>query len=86
MNSDTHICAVCSVHIKPGLLMCAKHWRLVPKGQQRAVLVTYGHWQRHKGSAADALLLIKTYREARDAAVASAREAVAQQATAGDLL
>lgn len=74
-TTDRQLCAVCALCIRPGLLMCQKHWRLVPLKQQQAVLVAYGHWMRHKGDLRSAAPLIAAYREARDAAVASARKA-----------
>lgn len=68
-STDRSHCAVCDQAIRPGLLMCGGHWRRVPAPLQLAVLRTYGRWQRHTGSAADALPLINDYRKARTQAI-----------------
>ena len=38
-----HICHAegCEVEVPPRLLMCARHWRMVPVAIQRAVWATY---------------------------------------------
>jgi hypothetical protein len=40
---SAHVCAAidCTARIKPGLLMCAPHWRLVPKLIQAEVWTTW---------------------------------------------
>lgn len=86
MNPNTNSCAVCRKPIGRGLLMCLAHWRLVPKAQQTAVLRSYGRWQRHTGCKLDLPPLIESYRTARDAAVASARDATSTLPATGDLL
>ncbi|MGQ9370559.1 hypothetical protein [Azospirillum sp. A39] len=73
-----HRCAVpgCPRTIKPGLLMCPDHWRLVPRGHQMAVNRTWrnfcsarGLGHELRGKAAD------EYRAARALAIAAvARE------------
>ena len=35
----------CAVEVRPELLMCAQHWRLVPLAIRRAVLVSYRRGQ-----------------------------------------
>lgn len=81
MKAHRNRCAVCPRPIGLGLLMCGAHWRLVPREQQRATVAAYGRWQRHTGPASDSLALIVAYRNARDAAVASARAALQSNAT-----
>jgi len=85
MKTMTNTCAVCAKPIGISMLMCAKHWRMVPLDKQHAVVGCYGRWQRHTGPKKDLLELIVKYRNARDAAVASARAADANSAT-GELL
>jgi hypothetical protein len=85
MKAHTNTCAVCAKPIGISMLMCARHWRLVPADKQRAVVGCYGRWQRHTGPKKELLDLIVQYRNARDAAVASARVADANSAT-GELL
>ena len=38
-----HLCHAigCNVQVRPQLLMCLKHWRLVPRDLQRAVWAAY---------------------------------------------
>ncbi len=38
-----HICHAigCNVQVPPKLLMCLRHWKLVPRDLQRAVWATY---------------------------------------------
>lgn len=38
-NPAGHICHAkeCGVRVAPSMLMCAKHWRLVPFAEQRAI-------------------------------------------------
>lgn len=40
---EAHTCHArgCDKHVKPELLMCLKHWRMVPRAIQRAVWATY---------------------------------------------
>ena len=43
MSEPAHLCHAigCETPVKPELLMCLKHWRLVPYQLQRAVWRTY---------------------------------------------
>jgi hypothetical protein len=68
--------ATCPIHgctntLKVGLLMCGRHWRLVPRTLQKDVHRTWKHWMRvpHENRIAyvDA---VKAYGVARDAAFA----------------
>ena len=38
-----HVCHAigCNVQVRPQLLMCLKHWRLIPRDLQRAVWAAY---------------------------------------------
>lgn len=38
-----HLCHArgCNKEVKPALLMCARHWRMVPRNLQQAVWDTY---------------------------------------------
>lgn len=42
-RSDAHTCHAegCDVHVPPRMLMCRKHWRMVPYGIQVAVWAEY---------------------------------------------
>jgi hypothetical protein len=54
----------CARSIKPGLLMCAPHWYLVPKSVQREVLNTWRAFNASKSSDA-----LAAYRAARQKAI-----------------
>ncbi len=79
----THTCAVCPKPIRPGLLMCSRHWHQVPRELQDAVNTTWHAFLDAKG-AHRRLTALKPYRDARDAALASVAEAVEPTATTRD--
>lgn len=64
-----HTCAVCPRPIAQGLLMCAHHWHQVPRDLQDAVNRTWRGF-RHAQGPQRKLTAVKSYRDARDAAVA----------------
>ena len=68
----TSICAAvgCGASCQRGQLMCKACWYSVPTPRRRAVNAT---WRAYR--AEPSLDAIKTYRVARDAAIAAAREA-----------
>lgn len=43
----THVCHAvgCTTPVPPRLLMCGRHWAMVPKALQREVWATYRHGQ-----------------------------------------
>lgn len=53
-----HLChaANCKTKVPPKLLMCAKHWRMVPKDIQRRVWKTYRPGQERDKEPSDAYL------------------------------
>ena len=72
MTTNTkHPCAICPALVRRGYLMCAPHWHLVPRQEKRALYRAYRRMVRARG--ADGLPSVKTYREARDAAIALAQ-------------
>lgn len=56
---------LCTTHCRPELLMCPKHWRMVPAILKRRVLATYRRGQCNDKSPSLA------WHEAADAAIAS---------------
>lgn len=42
-REDNHHCHArgCDTKVPPAMHMCRKHWRMVPRGQQRALLAHY---------------------------------------------
>ena len=84
MTCLTNRCAVCKAPVRDEFLMCAKHWRLVPRAQQQTVYRTWGRLQRLRGvGAALATSVLNDYRAARQAAIESAK-GVASPTTTGD--
>lgn len=69
----------CTVHVGLELLMCARHWTLVPEPMQIAVLGSWNAVKRLKASQNSRLLAeaVKRYRAARAGAVAAVNEKVA---------
>lgn len=65
MRDPSHPCAVCAKAIRPGLLMCSRHWNLVPRKEQQAVYRTWAGLQGARNREA-----LSEYSKARDAAVA----------------
>lgn len=68
LYSNARGCPVdrCPRTVRPGHLMCAFHWRQVPKGTQTAVWSTWRTWNRtHSNDDWDA------YIDARTAALSS---------------
>lgn len=63
----SHTChaKLCAAPCRPELLMCLRHWRMVPKALQRRVYETYRPGQ------CDDKLPSREWREAADAAIAS---------------
>lgn len=53
----------CTVSVKPELLMCFSHWRLVPKTVQRAV------WRHYRAGQCDDKRPSREWHEAADAAI-----------------
>lgn len=63
----THTCHAwrCEVPCKPEMLMCLRHWRMVPSKLQRQVYETYRHGQCDDKSPSEA------WHQAADAAIAA---------------
>lgn len=61
----------CGANRGAGKLLCSKHWRALPKVQQRDVWQTYhGMLQAMRGNQTNAVTnAIQAYRQARDAAI-----------------
>jgi hypothetical protein len=53
----------CAVPVKPELLMCLRHWRLVPRGIQRAV------WSAYRPGQCDDKRPSQSWHQAADAAI-----------------
>ena len=68
-----YTCAVCPGRIRQGLLMCARHWKLVPAIEQEAVYSTWGRFQRTHTRTGFGAVARTEYFEARDRAIASAK-------------
>ena len=77
---DRHPCAVCERQIIHAFLMCGPHWRLVPPPQQLAVYRTWNALTRLQPTGKRApKQLFADYLAAKDAAIASARAALASE-------
>lgn len=75
MRSMTHACHArgCTVVVRPEMLMCLKHWRMVPKEQQQAV------WQHYRrGQCADRMPS-QEWHQAADAAIKTVFEKEARK-------
>ena len=55
--------ATCGAHVKPELLMCARHWRMVPSEIQQAV------WRAYRVGQCDDKLPSAAWHDAADAAI-----------------
>jgi hypothetical protein len=68
---NTHLCAAvdCTERIRRGLLMCPKHWRMVPKGLRLEIV-------EHLRLFQSALRAAKRSHRALRAAVKAAKDAV----------
>lgn len=75
----THRCPVepCTRRVPDTMLMCARHWRMVPKAIQRRVWATW-HARQHAGD--DHPDAVKRHREACALAVAAVRKPPAVEA------
>lgn len=75
-------CAGCIAYVPKGLLMCAPHWRMVPKYQQDRVWATWRAVQAvskqyPQAPHPDLLGLLRKYQAAADLAVSLANEKIA---------
>lgn len=70
-TESKHRCAAhgCSRQIPLRMLMCAAHWRQVPKGLQQGVWATYQEGQEHWLDAGERPRPTPAYMEARRAAI-----------------
>lgn len=48
MSDHTCHAMRCNANVPPRMLMCAKHWRMVPKAEQAAVWATYRPGQERR--------------------------------------
>ena len=65
-------CALCRKPIGAGRLLCPPHWHQVPENLQREVNRTWNTFRRlHPGESKRQLQLLREYRSAREAALAS---------------
>lgn len=67
----------CKTPCKPEMLMCLRHWRMVPKAIQRAVWAAYVSGQCNRGSG---IVPSQVWHQAADAAI----YAVAQRETGNE--
>lgn len=69
-QSDNHAChaADCTAHVAPEMLMCRKHWFMVPRDLQRRV------WATYRPGQCDDWQPSKAYCEAAKAAVIAVAE------------
>lgn len=82
VDEATRVCAICDRPIKPGLLMCAGHWRLVPQPQARQVLSTWGRFSRARSAdTAHKLQALRDYRAARDSAISAVNQRLEESTT-----
>jgi hypothetical protein len=75
--SDHHCHARnCSTAVPPELLMCAKHWRMVPKPMQQDV------WRNYRRGQCDDMRPSRAWHDAADAAITfvAKKEAAARAA------
>lgn len=66
----------CGSNVRPGYLMCACCWALVPRRLQVEVLCVWDTYRRASKSGSTAAarkILLADYRKAADAAIAAAR-------------
>lgn len=49
LEVDGHTCVAtdCSVRVRFGVLMCKRHWRMVPQSTQRRINRYWRDWQVH---------------------------------------
>lgn len=78
--NNKHLCAVCTRPINLGLLMCSRHWHLVPKDQQQSVYRAYRAMTR-KASKPGGLDAVHAYRQAREAAIQSVESQITTTTT-----
>jgi hypothetical protein len=78
LEADLYRCACCTKPIRRQLLMCFRHWRMVPPAHQRAVSASWRQ-ARAAGSAERRLRALHEYHRAREAAV-SAVQALLEEA------
>lgn len=72
--------AGCNANAKRGQLMCWPHWRRVPKALNHAVFDTYRAMSApRQGDTAGYQVRVKSYRQARDAAIAAVEAKEAQE-------
>jgi hypothetical protein len=71
----SHTCHVrgCKVEVPPEMLMCRKHWRMVPPRIRRAV------WRHYRPGQCDDKRPSKAWHEAADAAIAAVAKKEAAQ-------
>lgn len=76
--ADYTRCDICTKPIRPGMLMCLRHWRMVPEPLQQKVWRSWRAFNRAGSRPADQrLLFLREYRKHRDAAVEAVREQLA---------
>jgi len=63
------LCQVCGHRIRPGLLMCGPHWRLVPLAVQNAVWAALRAYENRAGT-------LEALRTAQEKAVDACSEAI----------
>lgn len=73
--TEGHTCAVCPKPIPGRILMCPKHWHLVPEADQVAIKHT---WRRSQLPGARQST-VRAYRKARDAAIAAVEAQIQPQ-------
>lgn len=64
-NTKPHTCHArfCETPVKPEMLMCAKHWRMVPRALQQDV------WKNYRDGQCDDKQPSEAWHEAADAAI-----------------
>ena len=73
----SHTCHArgCTTPVKPELLMCFKHWRMVPRLLQRAV------WRAYRSGQCDDKRPSEAWHQAADAAIRAVAEKERNRAT-----
>jgi TRAP-type C4-dicarboxylate transport system substrate-binding protein len=80
MANDFHRCACCTKPIRRWLLMCPRHWSMVPKAERDAVTDTWSEYQRASRGTYSAQQR-RAYAEARDRAIAAVQAQLEEPST-----
>ena len=80
MRGEVRKCPICGTPIRRGKLMCLAHWSMVPCDRQRAVNRTWKEFRR-SDCGQPALMALREYRNAHDAAIKAVFDLIGARAT-----